>query len=210
MNPKALTHILCADDDADMRMILEVALGTLGGWRVTLAADGEETLASARADRPDLILLDASMAARVDPDRVRHRPCLGKRSRRIHRAGRRRRDRQALRPARPRRTGPPALGHPSGLSRTTGKKKPGAPPGTPGLRSCPPGCDALARLPRPPALEYGWNEAMMPQRQRLRIMNLSIAVKAWCSPHSAPTRPRTPVGSSGSTNREAISASCWA
>ncbi len=70
MNPKALTHILCADDDADMRMILEVALGTLGGWRVTLAADGEETLASARADRPDLILLDASMAGIDGPGTV--------------------------------------------------------------------------------------------------------------------------------------------
>lgn len=62
MTLRPLKHILCADDDADMRMILEVALGTVGGWRVTLAADGEEALASARADLPDLILLDASMA----------------------------------------------------------------------------------------------------------------------------------------------------
>lgn len=62
MNLRPLKHILCADDDADMRMILEVALGTVGGWRVTLAADGEEALGAARADRPDLILLDASMA----------------------------------------------------------------------------------------------------------------------------------------------------
>ena len=37
-----------ADDDADMRMILEVALGTLGGWRVSLFADGEEAIAAAR------------------------------------------------------------------------------------------------------------------------------------------------------------------
>jgi CheY-like chemotaxis protein len=62
VNLRPLHHILCADDDADMRMILEVALGTLGGWRVTLAADGEEAIAAARTDRPDLILLDASMA----------------------------------------------------------------------------------------------------------------------------------------------------
>lgn len=62
-----LQHILCADDDADMRMILEVALGTIGGWRVTMAGDGEETLASARDDRPDLILLDASMAGLDGP-----------------------------------------------------------------------------------------------------------------------------------------------
>ncbi len=62
-----LQHILCADDDADMRMILDVALGTIGGWRVTMAGDGEETLASAREDRPDLILLDASMAGLDGP-----------------------------------------------------------------------------------------------------------------------------------------------
>lgn len=62
MTPRPLTHILCADDDADLRMILEVALGTLGGWRVTLAADGEEALGAAREQRPDLVLLDASMA----------------------------------------------------------------------------------------------------------------------------------------------------
>jgi CheY-like chemotaxis protein len=62
-----LQHILCADDDADMRMILEVALGTVGGWRVTLAADGEEALAEARQDPPDLILLDASMAGLDGP-----------------------------------------------------------------------------------------------------------------------------------------------
>ncbi|HAI58587.1 MAG TPA: hypothetical protein DCM32_01745 [Xanthomonadaceae bacterium] len=57
-----LKHILCADDDPDMRMILEVALGSVGGWQVTLAADGEEALAAARAERPDLILLDARMS----------------------------------------------------------------------------------------------------------------------------------------------------
>ncbi|MCG6117672.1 MAG: response regulator [Aquimonas sp.] len=62
MTRPPLTHILCADDDADMRMILEVALQTIGEWRVSLAADGEQALAAARADRPDLILLDASMA----------------------------------------------------------------------------------------------------------------------------------------------------
>ncbi len=56
-----LQHVLCADDDPDMRMILEVALETVGGWRVTMCADGEEALAAARAERPDLMLLDASM-----------------------------------------------------------------------------------------------------------------------------------------------------
>ena len=67
---ETLQHILCADDDADMRMILEVALGTIGGWQVTLVADGEEALAAAREARPDLILLDASMAGVDGPGAV--------------------------------------------------------------------------------------------------------------------------------------------
>lgn len=72
MNPRPpLRHILCADDDADMRMILEVALGTLGGWRISLAADGEEALAEARSNRPDLILLDAQMAGIDGPATLR-------------------------------------------------------------------------------------------------------------------------------------------
>jgi DNA-binding response OmpR family regulator len=50
-----------------MRMILEVALGTIGGWEVSLAADGEEALAAARAQRPDLILLDAAWPASTAP-----------------------------------------------------------------------------------------------------------------------------------------------
>ncbi|GIX37914.1 MAG: response regulator [Silanimonas sp.] len=68
MNARPLRHILCADDDPDMRMILEIALGTIGGWEVSLAADGEEALAAARAQRPDLILLDASMAGIDGPN----------------------------------------------------------------------------------------------------------------------------------------------
>lgn len=72
MNPRPpLRHILCADDDPDMRMILEVALGTLGGWHITLVADGEEALAEARSNRPDLILLDAQMAGIDGPATLR-------------------------------------------------------------------------------------------------------------------------------------------
>lgn len=79
MNRRPLAHILCADDDADMRMILGVALEAIGGWRVSLAGDGEQALAMARADRPDLILLDASMAGVDGPgalDKLRADPAL--------------------------------------------------------------------------------------------------------------------------------------
>jgi CheY-like chemotaxis protein len=79
MTRPPLAHILCADDDADMRMILAVALEAIGGWRVSLAADGEQVLAAARADRPDLILLDASMAGVDGPSalaRLRADPAL--------------------------------------------------------------------------------------------------------------------------------------
>ena len=79
MNRPPLAHILCADDDADMRMILGVALEAIGGWRVSLAGDGEQALAMARADRPDLILLDASMAGVDGPgalEKLRADPAL--------------------------------------------------------------------------------------------------------------------------------------
>ncbi len=79
MTRPPLTHILCADDDAEMRMILSVALEVMGGWRVSLAVDGDQALAMARADRPDLILLDASMAGMDGPGamaRLRAYPAL--------------------------------------------------------------------------------------------------------------------------------------
>ena len=53
-------RILMADDDPDIRMFLEVTL-SLAGFDVTVTTDGAEAVAAARADAPDLILLDVMM-----------------------------------------------------------------------------------------------------------------------------------------------------
>ncbi len=56
-----MTHkILIADDDPSLRLLVRV---TLSDSSVTLieANDGSQALAAARAERPDLILLDVAM-----------------------------------------------------------------------------------------------------------------------------------------------------
>lgn len=52
--------ILVADDEADNRAIMAAAL-TASGYRVCEAADGEEAVAAALRELPDLILLDMAM-----------------------------------------------------------------------------------------------------------------------------------------------------
>jgi two-component system cell cycle response regulator DivK len=52
--------ILVADDDADNRRIMQLALSA-AGYEVRLACDGREALASAASERPDLIVMDLSM-----------------------------------------------------------------------------------------------------------------------------------------------------
>jgi two-component system cell cycle response regulator DivK len=52
--------ILVADDEPDNRAIMAAALAA-AGYAVRQAADGEEAVASALRERPDLILLDMSM-----------------------------------------------------------------------------------------------------------------------------------------------------
>lgn len=57
--------VLLIDDDADIRRITQIILETEGGWSVRLAASGEEGIAMAEAELPDVILLDVMMP-RVD------------------------------------------------------------------------------------------------------------------------------------------------
>ena len=52
--------ILVVDDDPDQREIMCWRLATQG-YKTIMAADGEEALATARAQLPDLIMLDATM-----------------------------------------------------------------------------------------------------------------------------------------------------
>lgn len=55
--------ILVADDNDEIRYLVEVAMQQQG-YRVLRAANGEEAIAVARAEHPDLILMDLSMPER--------------------------------------------------------------------------------------------------------------------------------------------------
>lgn len=54
-------HILLVDDEADIREVAALSLQALGGWHVSSASGGSEAIAIARAERPDVILLDVMM-----------------------------------------------------------------------------------------------------------------------------------------------------
>lgn len=53
-------RVLVVDDDASIRRLLEVSLGT-EGFEVTTARDGADGLASALVDPPDVVVLDVMM-----------------------------------------------------------------------------------------------------------------------------------------------------
>lgn len=55
-----MSHILVVDDEAALREALESTLKA-EKFKVTLAKDGEEAVASVKKDIPDLILLDIAM-----------------------------------------------------------------------------------------------------------------------------------------------------
>lgn len=53
--------ILLAEDEEDIQKVAQISLQFRGGWEVVLATNGEECLAKAASDRPDVILLDCMM-----------------------------------------------------------------------------------------------------------------------------------------------------
>lgn len=58
---KEPTRILYVEDEADIRVIAEIALEVVGGFTVTSCASGQEALDAADRARPDLLLLDMMM-----------------------------------------------------------------------------------------------------------------------------------------------------
>ena len=56
-----VTKVMIVDDDEDIRMVCELAVRRIGGWEVVLAASGDEALALARSEHPDVVLLDVMM-----------------------------------------------------------------------------------------------------------------------------------------------------
>jgi len=57
----SMRKVLLVDDEADIRLIAEISLSSLGGWEVLQAGSGREALELASRERPDLILLDVMM-----------------------------------------------------------------------------------------------------------------------------------------------------
>lgn len=53
--------VLYVEDDPDHRTLVTAALTLHGGYRVLCARDGEEGLAMAREEKPDIILMDVTM-----------------------------------------------------------------------------------------------------------------------------------------------------
>ena len=60
-SPPKLMRLLCADDEEDIRTILQLALSLDPEMEVELVDSGEAALARARAERFDAILLDGMM-----------------------------------------------------------------------------------------------------------------------------------------------------
>jgi CheY-like chemotaxis protein len=73
-----IAKIMIVDDDEDICAVVELAARRVGGWEVVVAGSGEEALARARGELPDVILLDAMMPVLDGPatlTRLREEPC---------------------------------------------------------------------------------------------------------------------------------------
>ena len=60
-------RVMCVEDDADIRMILEFSLHKLGGFELRLCASGQEALDQVATFAPDLVLLDVMMPGLSGP-----------------------------------------------------------------------------------------------------------------------------------------------
>lgn len=61
MQQRTAPRVLVADDEPDIRDLVCLAVRRAGGTVVSAVADGAAALAAARAERPDLAVLDVSM-----------------------------------------------------------------------------------------------------------------------------------------------------
>lgn len=62
---------MLVDDDKEMSLLINLALGTVGGWQVDIALSGEEAIAKASELPPDLFLLDVLMPDMSGPETLR-------------------------------------------------------------------------------------------------------------------------------------------
>lgn len=56
-----INTILLADDEPDIRIVAEMSLAQVGGWKVVLASNGKQAVEMAKEHAPDLIMLDVMM-----------------------------------------------------------------------------------------------------------------------------------------------------
>jgi two-component system, OmpR family, response regulator len=63
----AAWKILVIDDDPDIRRIAALSLERIGGFRVEVAAGGDEALGLLARELPDVVLLDVTMPGRDGP-----------------------------------------------------------------------------------------------------------------------------------------------
>jgi CheY-like chemotaxis protein len=56
--PRTITRVLVVEDEESVREAIEAGLETIGGFEVTVAADGQAGLALVESTRPDVLLLD--------------------------------------------------------------------------------------------------------------------------------------------------------
>lgn len=68
MSASTLTRILHVDDEPDIREVVRLALGLIGGFTVESCASGPEAIARAREFQPDIILLDVMMPGMNGPE----------------------------------------------------------------------------------------------------------------------------------------------
>ena len=61
MNNQKIETVLVVDDDAKIRLIIEMAISGLTDWQVVSVESGEAALLSMDKARPDLVLLDIMM-----------------------------------------------------------------------------------------------------------------------------------------------------
>lgn len=61
MNTRQIETVLVVDDDAKIRLIIEMAITGLTDWQVISAESGEEALLCLDKAQPDLVLLDIMM-----------------------------------------------------------------------------------------------------------------------------------------------------
>jgi CheY-like chemotaxis protein len=65
---EAFERVMCVEDDADIRTILDLSIGGIGGFGVCLCASGPEALERVDNFRPQLVLLDVMMPEMSGPE----------------------------------------------------------------------------------------------------------------------------------------------